>query len=266
VNRLLLVGGVVVGAMLGGLATRLTVIGGILFGAAVGLVGAVAIGLVQRRRLDAIAGAVSDWVDDPQADRRPIPAFRGPDWHRLGRTVNTLGVDYRRLRALAAREPTAHREFVASLTPPALLFAADGTLSGSNAAAYELFQIPRTGPSSPIQVLGNAVLAAAVTETLADHAARQVTAEVADRYVMVSVSSLGDGVLVIATDRTEERRVDEVRRNFVVNASHELKTPVTSIQTLVEALAVASGQQSDRVPALDRTTWRRGRTARESRP
>ena len=33
--------------------------------------------------------------------------------------------------------------------------------------------------------------------------------------------------------------VDELRRNFVVNASHELKTPVTSIQTLTDALDIA---------------------------
>jgi two-component system sensor histidine kinase SenX3 len=43
-------------------------------------------------------------------------------------------------------------------------------------------------------------------------------------------------VVVVARDRTAERQVERVRRDFVANASHELKTPVASIQALAETL------------------------------
>src|SRR5699024_11392026 len=36
----------------------------------------------------------------------------------------------------------------------------------------------------------------------------------------------GGRVLVLADDRTAQRRGEEVRRDFVANGSHELKTPV----------------------------------------
>jgi two-component system sensor histidine kinase SenX3 len=47
-------------------------------------------------------------------------------------------------------------------------------------------------------------------------------------------------VLVLVEDRTEARRVDAVRRDFVANVSHELKTPVGALSLLAEAVLSAS--------------------------
>lgn len=50
------------------------------------------------------------------------------------------------------------------------------------------------------------------------------------------------GVLVLIHDVTEQRRTDEMRREFVANVSHELRTPLTNIKSYAETL-VESGEE-----------------------
>jgi two-component system sensor histidine kinase SenX3 len=58
--------------------------------------------------------------------------------------------------------------------------------------------------------------------------------------VSVRVAPLGAHlVLVLVEDRTEARRIDAIRRDFVANVSHELKTPVGALALLSEAVTSA---------------------------
>lgn len=60
-------------------------------------------------------------------------------------------------------------------------------------------------------------------------------------YLFVRVARLGSRyVLVLADDRTESYRLDDVRRDFIANISHELKTPIGAVGLLAEALSEAS--------------------------
>jgi two-component system sensor histidine kinase SenX3 len=55
------------------------------------------------------------------------------------------------------------------------------------------------------------------------------------------VAPIGDGTMaVLLEDVTEARRLEDVRRDFVANVSHELKTPVGALSLLAEALQDAS--------------------------
>ena len=65
------------------------------------------------------------------------------------------------------------------------------------------------------------------------------------RYHRVTVVPLGTsgedaGTLVAVSDLTERMRLDAVRRDFVANASHELKTPVAAILLLAESAESAA--------------------------
>jgi len=47
---------------------------------------------------------------------------------------------------------------------------------------------------------------------------------------------LPQGAIVLVQDRTEMRRAVELQREFIANASHELRTPVASLQATVDTL------------------------------
>ncbi len=60
-------------------------------------------------------------------------------------------------------------------------------------------------------------------------------------HVTVRVAPLSSRlVLALVEDRTRERRVEAIRRDFVANVSHELKTPVGALNLLAEAVQEAA--------------------------
>jgi two-component system sensor histidine kinase SenX3 len=60
--------------------------------------------------------------------------------------------------------------------------------------------------------------------------------------LLVRVTSMGDAglIAVLIFDDSEMRRLDSIRRDFVANISHELKTPIGALSILSEAVLDAS--------------------------
>lgn len=57
----------------------------------------------------------------------------------------------------------------------------------------------------------------------------------------VSVAAFGNRhTLIVASDNSELKRLDQVRRDFIANISHELKTPIGAVMLLADALKEAA--------------------------
>lgn len=119
----------------------------------------------------------------------------------------------------------------------------------ANRAAGELFRSPAGGWKGA--ALGDsglpASLAAAVRSRLSceEACSGEVGPDPEARYYRVTAVPLnptdaGPRTLVVIAEITEVRRLDAVRRDFVANASHELKTPVSAIRLLAGSAGTAS--------------------------
>ncbi|MET0975638.1 MAG: ATP-binding protein [Leifsonia sp.] len=72
-------------------------------------------------------------------------------------------------------------------------------------------------------------------------------------------------VLLLAEDRTDSQRLDDVRRDFIANISHELKTPIASVGLLAEAIDMAADEPEQVRRFTRRLTEESARLARITR-
>ncbi|MFB3739795.1 MAG: sensor histidine kinase [Candidatus Velamenicoccus archaeovorus] len=153
----------------------------------------------------------------------------------LGRTVNAL---QRRLDELEG-DRQATDTVLSSMEEGVVLVGSVGGIRLMNAAAERHLGVhPAT-----LSGLRPTALQDAVRATSSDGRSRVVEVETGapSRWLRGSAIAVGDGsVLLVVRDVTEARRIEEVRRDFVANASHELKTPVASIRAAAETIRTSA--------------------------
>jgi two-component system sensor histidine kinase SenX3 len=144
----------------------------------------------------------------------------------------------------AAIYPAVSEEIVRilSIIPSAsLVVAPDGTVLRASSRALTLGIVNRSSVAVPD-------IAEIVSKVANDGSPREQVLRVRRPplgrellEVKVRIAPLNSGaILVLIDDLAEERRVDAVRRDFVANVSHELKTPVGALSLLAEAVLAAA--------------------------
>jgi len=154
------------------------------------------------------------------------------------------------LRSLAEASEDERRLLgliLSSMHEGVLLFGSDGRTRFANPSVERHLGVQ---PASVEQILP-LPLREAVRSAASSDGAITTEAERGSptRYLRGSAVRTSDGsVVLVIRDITETRQLDQVRRDFVANASHELKTPAASIQAAAETIRTASLDDPSVIP------------------
>lgn len=107
-----------------------------------------------------------------------------------------------------------------------------------NPAARRLLGLAEVAPSMPVRAVVREPALRDLLEESVTRAEGRLEVTVGDRDLHARTRRGDDGgAVVLLVDVTKTRRLDAVRADFVANASHELKTPLTVIRAAAEAIA-----------------------------
>jgi two-component system phosphate regulon sensor histidine kinase PhoR len=135
---------------------------------------------------------------------------------------------------------------IGALPHPAVLVGRDGRVVAANAAADALFGLALAGRHH-VAVLRQPDLLDAIAAGLAGAGPREIRYRTRDgagdrvfRVAVARVEGRGGGVLAAFEDMTPFEAAGQMRRDFVANVSHELKTPLTAMLGFIETLRSAA--------------------------
>jgi two-component system phosphate regulon sensor histidine kinase PhoR len=185
----------------------------------------VRVGVLSRTHLSAAIRALrAELEGGPRAD--------------LGREVRELAelLGRRERRDVAPDREPAEQELLSAFPDAAALVTKEGWVRVSNAAFDTLAATGRAHGLTPLEITRSADLSDAVKRAL-EGTPRRLDLVLGRRTYLVHLAPLLRGeVLLLLRDVTDARRAEATRRDFVANASHELRTPIAAIRAAAETL------------------------------
>ncbi|OGH00067.1 MAG: hypothetical protein A2600_00150 [Candidatus Lambdaproteobacteria bacterium RIFOXYD1_FULL_56_27] len=173
-----------------------------------------------------------------------LPGFESLELDRLSRALNLMAKQLEDRFETIDRQKCEQEAIFAGIGEGLLVLDPEGRITNLNPAAMEILSLGDAYKKKLVEIVRNPALETFVQKTLLLET--PVTAQIeiyqTDKVVRATGTALTDGkgrqigVLLALYDLTHLLRLENVRKEFVANVSHELKTPITAIKGFVETL------------------------------
>ena len=162
----------------------------------------------------------------------------------LGNTLNFLSAELQKNIEALSTEKDQLESIIRSMTDAVVTFDINGSVLLINPPARELFKLrTETGTLHINDFSAVPVVTEMFREALSGKKEMKGEIPFEERTLKVVLAPLrnqdGDirGIVAVLQDVTKEKRLEMLRREFVANVSHELRSPLSLLQGYVEALA-----------------------------
>jgi two-component system phosphate regulon sensor histidine kinase PhoR len=192
--------------------------------------------------------------------QNPLPVSAIKEIGELSETLNTMAQELQKTVSTITEQRNELGAVLSSMAEGVLAMDMEERILGMNHAASVIFECdPKQVQGRTIQeVIRHPELQSLVTKALASEEAveRDVVLYLKEERVLNGHATIlrdGEGnrvgVLVVLNDITRLRKLENIRKDFVANVSHEIRTPITAIKGFVETLrdgAMQSPEEADR--------------------
>jgi two-component system phosphate regulon sensor histidine kinase PhoR len=211
---------------------------------------AVLLSLVVARRisrpLEEIKRGAERFADGDFSPR--LPAKSSDEISTLAETMNKMAAQLDdRIRAIT-QQSSEQQAILSSMVEGVLAVDEDGLIIRANRAAADMLSLTREeveGKSAQTAIRNTAVREFTDRVLSASAPAEDdivIESDDEQRFLHLHGAVLRDndsqatGAVIVLNDVTRLRKLENIRREFVANVSHELKTPITSVKGFVETL------------------------------
>jgi two-component system phosphate regulon sensor histidine kinase PhoR len=197
------------------------------------------------RPVEQIQKAATRFAQGDLQYRLAIP--RSEELGAVAETMNEMAAQLNQRLSTITQQRNELEAVLSAMVEAVLVLDTNERILRVNQAAERLFQIDanKVRLRSVQEAIRNTDLHRFVTSTLSGHGL--VEGEIViigdpDRFLQAHGVTLRSGegsvlgALVVLNDISRLRTVEKIRRDFVANVSHELKTPITSIKGFLETL------------------------------
>ena len=212
-----------------------------------------------------IAFAFSRSVSRPIIELRDVAqAIAGGDLDRHptlaapGEVGDLAGALHRMTEQLATRLTALESEdallsaVIESLDEGIVAVNARGDVVRLNESARRLLSLERNPPFSTDFLPPERLVREAVRDAMRGTATDATELRLDERTLLITARPLADGgAVLVVMDLTTRRRLETIRRDFVANVSHELKTPLTIIGGFAETLRDPDLPEAERLRFLE---------------